>query len=187
MLSSAELARVSIYLQQSQIACCVAIPGSLRARTRFKQSCVVACRFRVSCTLYPQFPCAASCLCTCKNMQCNVPEGICWRLQTPKFAPPIYACEPIPGTRTMRQSYQDHLQYDLGRQQKASPIDVHVLLERNAQILAHNNRHSHFVCRYIHSSRNGSNPYDGTDLLVTSDAEEATNETSNAIQQHSGQ
>ena len=170
MLSSVEFVRASRCLQQPQTACCLAKPGSFKARTRFKQSCVVACRFRVSCTLYPQFPCAASCLRTCKNMQCNVPEGICWRLQTPKFAPPIYACEPIPGTRTMRQSYENQLQYDLGRQQEASPM--HVLLERNAQILAHNNLHSYFVCRCIHSFRNGSTPYDGTDQLVTSDAEE---------------
>lgn len=109
MLSSAELARVSACFQQSQTACCLAKPGSLRPRTRFKQSCVVACRFRVSCTLYLQFPCAASCLRTCKNMQCNVPEGIRWRLQTPKFAPQSMHASPFPGlgprVRVMKTSY----------------------------------------------------------------------------------
>lgn len=44
---------------------------------------------------------------------------------------------------------------------------------------------SRYVYRYLVPK--WSKPHDGTDPLVTSDAEEATNETCNAVYQHQGQ
>lgn len=86
--SPAELARVQTYILAIPDCMLPRRPWSLRTRTRFKQGCRVTCRFRVFCTLYLQCPCAASCLCICTHMQCNVPEH-CWQLQTAKFAPAV--------------------------------------------------------------------------------------------------
>ena len=101
--------------QQSQMASCFA--GSSLRGQRHISSKGVRLPAGSSCPLYLCTlisPCAASCLCICKHMQCNVPER-CWRLQTAKYAP-AYACEPrllllsaktVPGTCSMRQSGKD--------------------------------------------------------------------------------
>lgn len=145
------------------------------------------------CTLYLRFPCAASCLCICKDMQCNVPEH-CWRLQTAKFAPTTHACAPrvlLKYSRDSRHASQlmksrQDTNYSItsmevsrfARQSEVSRMHLHG--DSFGRVCANHSA----IGTCIHGPEK-DRPH-GTDPLVTSGAEEATNETSNAIQKAPG-
>ncbi len=119
----------------------------------------------------------------CKRMQCNVPAD-CWRLQTAEFAP-AYAYEPRLLLKYSRDSL--HASKTCGTRPLTALPHHGSAPTRSTTSLTHT-----YACASICANHSplirvyrllliGTRPHDGTDPLVTSDAEKATIETRNAV------
>ena len=147
--------------------------------------CPVACRVRVPCTLYLQFPCAASCLhvCICNATSLiiagpgvlavangEICPSICMRAQIiAKGFPGLAACVRIHNERSAGGSPQ-HRQHGIVPTRWTPRGIVSLIGMRKSLTLGTYIDDPEMVPSHM-----------GTDPLVTSDAEQATNETRNAV------